>query len=107
MPTAVLAGAFGQRNPGDEALLDAFIDALPGWDVIATAAVPPHGRDTDTVSSDDPTRVARAVARADAFDESPPFELRFRGAGARSHADARARQCRRHAATPSRGASEC
>jgi polysaccharide pyruvyl transferase WcaK-like protein len=66
MPTALLAGAFGQRNPGDEALLDAFIAALPDWDVIATAAVPPHGRDTDTVASDDPARVARAMTRADA-----------------------------------------
>jgi polysaccharide pyruvyl transferase WcaK-like protein len=80
MPTALLAGAFGQRNPGDEALLDAFIAALPDWDVIATAAVPPHGRDTDTVASDDPARVARAVTRADAvvfaggtvFKELPP-----------------------------------
>ena len=66
MPTALLAGAFGQRNPGDEALLDAFTQALPDWDVIATAAVPPHGRDTETVPSDDPARVARAMTRADA-----------------------------------------
>lgn len=94
MPTAVLAGAFGQRNPGDEALLDAFVDALPGWDVIATTAVPPHGRDTDTVPSDDPARVARAVARADAvvfaggtvFKElsprtrRPPLDLLQKGA---------------------------
>ena len=46
MPTAILAGAFGQRNPGDEALLDAFVAALPDWDVIATAVVPLHGRET-------------------------------------------------------------
>ena len=80
MPTAVLAGAFGQRNPGDEALLDAFIGALPDWDVIATAVVPPHGRATETVASDDPARVARAVARSEAvvfaggtvFKELPP-----------------------------------
>src|SRR3954468_1179706 len=66
MPTAILAGAFGQRNPGDEALLDAFIGARPDWDVMATASVPPHGRATETVPSDDPARVARAVTRADA-----------------------------------------
>jgi polysaccharide pyruvyl transferase WcaK-like protein len=66
VPTAVLAGAFGQRNPGDEALLDAFIQALPDWDVIVTAGVPPHGRDTESVPSEDATRVARAVTRADA-----------------------------------------
>jgi polysaccharide pyruvyl transferase WcaK-like protein len=94
MPTALLAGAFGQRNPGDEALLDAFIEALPDWDVVATAAVPPHGRDTETVPSDDPARVARAVTRADAvvfaggtvFKElsprtrRPPLDLRQKGA---------------------------
>ena len=66
MPSVMLAGAFGQRNPGDEALLDAFVDALPEWDVIATAAVPPHGRATDVVPSDDTARVARAVAATDA-----------------------------------------
>jgi polysaccharide pyruvyl transferase WcaK-like protein len=66
VPTAVLAGAFGQRNPGDEALLDAFLGALPDWDLIATAVVPPHGRATETVPSDDAARVARAVARSDA-----------------------------------------
>lgn len=94
MPTAILAGAFGQRNPGDEALLDAFTGALPDWDLIATAAVPPHGRSTETVPSDDPARVARAVARADAvvfaggtvFKElpsrtrRPPLDLLQKGA---------------------------
>jgi polysaccharide pyruvyl transferase WcaK-like protein len=40
VPTALLAGAFGQRNPGDEALLTSFIDALPGWTTIVPAADP-------------------------------------------------------------------
>jgi polysaccharide pyruvyl transferase WcaK-like protein len=40
VPTALLAGAFGQRNPGDEALLTSFTDALPGWRTIVTAANP-------------------------------------------------------------------
>ena len=40
MPTALLAGAFGQRNPGDEALLTSFTDALPGWTTIVPAANP-------------------------------------------------------------------
>jgi polysaccharide pyruvyl transferase WcaK-like protein len=67
VPTVILAGAFGQRNPGDEALLDAFVAAIPeDWDVIATATVPPHARNVETVSSDDSTKVARVVARADA-----------------------------------------
>jgi polysaccharide pyruvyl transferase WcaK-like protein len=36
VPRVLLAGAFGQRNPGDESLLAAFASALPGW----TALVP-------------------------------------------------------------------
>jgi polysaccharide pyruvyl transferase WcaK-like protein len=67
MPTAVLAGAFGQRNPGDEALLDAFVRALPDWDVVATTSTPPfQGEVAAGVPSADPTRVARSVAGADA-----------------------------------------
>ena len=67
MPTALLAGAFGQRNPGDEALLDAFVYALPGWDVIATTTTPPFDGDAVAgVRSGDPARVARTVAQADA-----------------------------------------
>jgi polysaccharide pyruvyl transferase WcaK-like protein len=94
VPTAILAGAFGQRNPGHEALLDAFAGALPEWDVIATAAVPPHGHASEVVSSDDAARVARAVAGADAvvfaggtvFKElaphtrRPPLDLLQKGA---------------------------
>jgi polysaccharide pyruvyl transferase WcaK-like protein len=41
MPAALIAGAFGQDNPGDEALLDvavAAVRARPGWEpVVATA----------------------------------------------------------------------
>jgi polysaccharide pyruvyl transferase WcaK-like protein len=67
MPTAVLAGAFGQRNPGDEALLDAFVRALPDWDVVATTSTPPFRGDAAAgVPSADTTRVARSVAGADA-----------------------------------------
>ena len=69
MPTAVLAGAYGQRNPGDEALLDAFVAALPEWDVGATTSTPPWNgtaTQTDGVPSGDPSRVARRVAAADA-----------------------------------------
>lgn len=35
MPTVLLAGAFGQRNPGDDALLSAFAAALPNWRTVA------------------------------------------------------------------------
>jgi polysaccharide pyruvyl transferase WcaK-like protein len=69
MPSALLAGAFGQRNPGDDALLTAFARTLDGWDLTATAA--PTAPDTalagcEPVAADDPVAVARAVARADA-----------------------------------------
>ena len=40
MPTALLAGAFGQRNPGDEAVLAAFLAALPDWQAVATSSQP-------------------------------------------------------------------
>jgi polysaccharide pyruvyl transferase WcaK-like protein len=34
MPTALLVGAFGQGNPGDDALAEAFVAALPGWRIL-------------------------------------------------------------------------
>jgi polysaccharide pyruvyl transferase WcaK-like protein len=67
MPTALLAGAFGQRNPGDEGLLDAFVAALDGWDVVATSSTPEwQNGTTASVSSSDPSRIARRVAACDA-----------------------------------------
>jgi len=68
MPTALLAGAFGQRNPGDDALLQAFTRGLPDWDVVATVgpqSLPDEGG-ARAVSSSDPRRVARQAATADA-----------------------------------------
>jgi polysaccharide pyruvyl transferase WcaK-like protein len=65
MPTALLAGAFGQRNPGDDALLAAFRRALDGWDVIATSRGWSTG-DVPSLAATEPTAIARTVARADA-----------------------------------------
>lgn len=68
MPTALLAGAFGQANPGDEALLEAFVAALPGWDAVATSHRPVETRSRhgcDAVSSHERAAVARAARRAD------------------------------------------
>jgi polysaccharide pyruvyl transferase WcaK-like protein len=64
----LLAGAFGQRNPGDEALLAAFVDALGDRPLIATSSDPvqtesEHG--IAAVHARDPRAVARAVGRAD------------------------------------------
>jgi polysaccharide pyruvyl transferase WcaK-like protein len=69
MPSAVLAGAFGQRNPGDDALLAAFARTLDGWHLSATAA--PGAPESalagcEPVTANDAVAVARAVARADA-----------------------------------------
>ena len=64
----LLAGAFGQRNPGDEALLASFVQELRSWPLIATTSdrvqtESEHG--IETVSAQDPRAVARAVGRAD------------------------------------------
>jgi polysaccharide pyruvyl transferase WcaK-like protein len=70
MPLALLAGAFGQGNPGDEALLTAVLNALPpGWDAVAASSDP-----TDTeirhrceaIDSADSRAVARRTASVDA-----------------------------------------
>lgn len=68
MPTALLAGAFGQANPGDEALLEAFITALPDWRVVATTSDPHATRDRhgcDVVPRTNRLALGRAVARSD------------------------------------------
>jgi polysaccharide pyruvyl transferase WcaK-like protein len=64
----LLAGAFGQRNPGDEALLASFVDALRAWPLVATTSDPiqtesEHG--IAAVNARDARAVARAVGRAE------------------------------------------
>lgn len=75
MPTALLAGAFGQGNLGDEALLQAFATALPDWRLVATRsdrrAAGPGGRpahvvEFEGVPSNRPLAVAGQAMRADA-----------------------------------------
>ncbi|WP_028058766.1 polysaccharide pyruvyl transferase family protein [Candidatus Solirubrobacter pratensis] len=65
----VLAGAFGQGNPGDEALLRAFAAALPDHVPVAASSAPAataaeHA--IPAVDRDDPPAVLRAVRHADA-----------------------------------------
>jgi polysaccharide pyruvyl transferase CsaB len=70
MATVLLAGAYGQRNPGDEALLTSFVQALPEHDVIATSADPDATRDVhgcDAVPSLDRRAVVGGLLRADAL----------------------------------------
>jgi polysaccharide pyruvyl transferase WcaK-like protein len=64
----LLAGAFGQGNPGDEALLRAFAAALPDHRAIAVSSSPAataaeHG--LAAVHRDDPLAVLRAVRGSD------------------------------------------
>ena len=69
MPGVVLlAGAFGQHNPGDEALLDAFVQGLPDWDHVATSRDPGYTRrrGVEAVPSWSAAKVAGAARRADA-----------------------------------------
>jgi polysaccharide pyruvyl transferase WcaK-like protein len=69
MPAALLAGSFGLRDPGEEAVLSALLRALPGWEPIVTSRDPAateaeHGctavRDTSGAA------IARVAARVDA-----------------------------------------
>jgi polysaccharide pyruvyl transferase CsaB len=69
VPTVLAAGAFGQRNPGDEALLSAQLAGLPGWRVVATSADPRATEATHgcrAIHARNPAAVAREVARSDA-----------------------------------------
>lgn len=68
MDSVLLAGAFGRRNPGDEALLAAFRRALPDWETVATSA-DPAGASPDgarTVPTGSWPAVAREVGRSSA-----------------------------------------
>src|SRR3954468_20782495 len=68
MAAVLLAGAFGQRNPGDEALLRAFVEGLPDHDLVATSVDPVHtetGHGIAAINSRDARGVARHVRRAD------------------------------------------
>jgi polysaccharide pyruvyl transferase WcaK-like protein len=69
MPTALIVGAFGQRNPGDEALGQAFSAGLGGWEPVMTTSDPTSTRAThgcDAVSVWDAPAVARRALAADA-----------------------------------------
>jgi polysaccharide pyruvyl transferase WcaK-like protein len=71
MPTALLLGAFGQRNPGDDALGEAFGAALPGWRTLLATCRPGRPGNGDgahsTVDVGSPRAVARALAASDAL----------------------------------------
>jgi polysaccharide pyruvyl transferase WcaK-like protein len=67
--TVFLAGAFGQGNPGDEALLEAFSRALGHLDPVAASSDPAAtaaAHEIGAVERDDVPSVGREIARADA-----------------------------------------
>ena len=66
-PTVLIAGAFGQGNPGDESVLHAFLDALDGCDISVTTARQESGENAgfQAVSSNDRFAVARTALKAD------------------------------------------
>ncbi|MGE3620684.1 MAG: polysaccharide pyruvyl transferase family protein [Acidimicrobiia bacterium] len=70
MPEVLIVGAFGQQNPGDEALLDAglaLVGRLPGWEPIVVSA-DPAGTTARTGArsvTNHPAAVGREVARLD------------------------------------------
>jgi polysaccharide pyruvyl transferase WcaK-like protein len=66
----LLAGAFGQRNPGDEALLSAFLHGLAGADIIVASADPEHTHAhhaVPSISSSSKRALQRAVAESTAL----------------------------------------
>ena len=69
MPSVLAVGAFGQRSPGDEALLTALRAGLPGWDVVATSRDPRTTEATHgcrAARARNPVAVARALSSSDA-----------------------------------------
>lgn len=69
MRSVLVAGAFGQGNPGDEAHLRSFVRRLDGWDIVATTSDPAgtervHG--CRAVRSAEAAEVARHASRSDA-----------------------------------------
>jgi polysaccharide pyruvyl transferase WcaK-like protein len=89
--TVLLAGAFGQNNPGDEALLTAFKRGLPDWDLVATSDDPAetaqrHG--LRAVHRHRVASVARSVAASDGvvFAGGTVFKTLHPLCGRRRHA---------------------
>lgn len=72
MPAALIVGAFGQDNPGDEALLASSIEAVrtrPGWEPVVATRRPDETAELHDVATLEATATATgaAAARADAL----------------------------------------
>jgi polysaccharide pyruvyl transferase WcaK-like protein len=90
MPIALLAGAFGQGNLGDDALLEAFVKALPEWQLRVTTADPAAAErmGCEPVPARRPLTVARSVHGADAIlvGGGTVFKTLHPSSGRHSHA---------------------
>jgi polysaccharide pyruvyl transferase WcaK-like protein len=90
MPTALLAGAFGQGNLGDDALLRAFVGALPDWHLTVTTHDPAEAAalGCEPVLTSRPDAVGRAAAKVDAIvvGGGSIFKTMHPAAGRRPHA---------------------
>jgi polysaccharide pyruvyl transferase WcaK-like protein len=90
MPVALLAGAFGQGNLGDEALLQAFVRALPEWRLAVTTSDPAATElaGCEPVSARRPGAVARRALAAEAIvlGGGTVFKTLHPSSGRRPHA---------------------
>jgi len=90
MPIALLAGAFGQGNLGDDALLQAFVNALPEWDLRVTTGDPAAAEEMGCapVPARRPAAVASAVRGSDALlvGGGTVFKTLHASSGRRPHA---------------------
>lgn len=81
MPTVLLAGEVGRADPGDQAVLDAFVAALPDHRVLVLGPDPATGevRGAPALSLADPATLRRGMRQVDAvvaggllFQSHPP-----------------------------------
>jgi polysaccharide pyruvyl transferase CsaB len=91
VPDVLLAGAFGQRNPGDEALLRSFLRALPRGRVVVASSDPvatTSAHACEAIPSGRPQVVARELKRADALviGGGTVFKTLHPSSGRRPHA---------------------
>jgi polysaccharide pyruvyl transferase WcaK-like protein len=90
MPVALLAGAFGQGNLGDDALLQAFVRALPEWRLAVTTSDPAGAElaGCEPVPARRPGVVARRALAAEAIvlGGGTVFKTLHPSSGRRPHA---------------------
>lgn len=85
-PRVLVAGAFGQGNPGDEGVLEAIVAGLDGCSLLATAPLDGPGDAYQRVAPSDPVAVARAALSADVVVATATvFKVLHPASGRRRH----------------------